>query len=259
MRSSQTTDDVLQGGSARGVDGATGLHHVLRELFMAHQAADAVDLLRRGASVLGASSSCFISFVREGDAAATCRMLLACDPRWGSDYLAHRWFDTDPWLSHAMRTEEPVLASQLLEDTPAERAMVDGAARYGFTSVLVAPAPSAAGAARVGVLYLGSHRVGFFEQGDFAGVRSLAQALAMELHAWWLRSLRRELVSRIRLSDDELNLLRQEEAGHCSKTIARVLGTPSTTIDCRFQRINAKLGAPNRRAAVKIARLYGLL
>ena len=41
--------------------------------------------------------------------------------------------------------------------------------------------------------------------------------------------------------------------------IAAALKTEAKTIDCRFQRVSAKLGAQNRRAAVRLARLYGLL
>jgi hypothetical protein len=37
------------------------------------------------------------------------------------------------------------------------------------------------------------------------------------------------------------------------------MNTEAKTIDCRFQRVSSKLGAPNRRAAVRLARLYGLL
>jgi DNA-binding NarL/FixJ family response regulator len=50
-----------------------------------------------------------------------------------------------------------------------------------------------------------------------------------------------------------------EEQGHGSKIIAAELGTEAKTIDCRFQRLNAKLEAPNRRAAVRVAKLYGLI
>ena len=81
----------------------------------------------------------------------------------------------------------------------------------------------------------------------------------MELHGWWMRSLRRELAERVRITDAELELLRFEDSGRGSKAIAAALGTEAKTIDCRFQRIIAKLGAPSRRAAVRIAKLYGLL
>ena len=54
-------------------------------------------------------------------------------------------------------------------------------------------------------------------------------------------------------------LLQHEARGHGSEVIAAELHTEAKTIDCRFQRLNAKLGAPTRRAGVRIARIYGLL
>lgn len=260
MRFSRSADDEASLRRITGAEGfAAGVHEVLRQVASVSEPAVAVELLSRGARRLGASAGCFISFVREADTAATCRMLLACDPRWGTDYLVNGWFDTDPWLSHALRSEEPVVASTLPAETPAEKAMVSRAAEHGFKSAVVAPSPSAAGASRVGVLYIGTDRPGFFEGGGFEDVRPLAQALSMELHAWWLRKMRSELIDRIRMSPEEFDLLRREDRGEGSKTIAKALGTQATTIDCRFQRIIAKLGAPNRKEAARIARLYGLL
>jgi DNA-binding CsgD family transcriptional regulator len=260
MRSSHAETEPPTLRSVAEAEGfAARVHQVLRQVVSVSDPAGAVELLARGIREFGATSGCFVSFVREGNTAATCRMLLACDPRWGTEYLVNGWFNNDPWLSHALRSEEPIIASTLPAETPAEKAMVDRAAEYGFKSVVVAPSPSAAGASRVGVLYIGSERDGFFEGDGFDNVRPLAQALSMELHAWWLRALRRELVARIRMSGEELDLLRHEDSGHGSKAIAKALGTQAKTIDCRFQRINAKLGAPNRKAAVRIAKLYGLL
>ena len=201
-----------------------------------------------------------MSFLRDADGGAVAyRMLLACDARWGTEYLRNRWFETDPWLSYALRAEVPILASALVAETDAQRSMVESAAVYGFRSVVIAPAPSAAGISRAGVLYVASHVEGFFEGDGYRRVRSLAQALAMELHEWWMRVLRDELVRKARLTGEDVALLQHEASGHGSKVIAAELHTEAKTIDCRFQRLNAKLGVPNRRAALRIARIYGLL
>jgi DNA-binding NarL/FixJ family response regulator len=64
---------------------------------------------------------------------------------------------------------------------------------------------------------------------------------------------------RSHITEAELELLRHEAAGHSSKVIAAALQVEPTTIDCRFQRLNAKLNAPDRRTAARIASLYGLL
>jgi DNA-binding CsgD family transcriptional regulator len=220
------------------------VHEVLCRVAEVVEAPDALDLLARATSDLGASASCFVSAVRDTDGgAAAYRMLLACDPRWGARYMQNSWFETDPWLAYAMRAEAPILASSLTPGNDAERCMLSSAAEHGFRSTVIAPAPSAAGVSRFGVLY----------------VRPLAQALAMELHAWWMRVLRDDLMRGSRITGDEVALLRHEAVGHGSKAIAAELHTEAKTIDCRFQRLNAKLGAPNRRAAVRIARFYGLL
>jgi DNA-binding NarL/FixJ family response regulator len=261
MRFSPATIDESNLLSVTTADGfAAGVHEVLRKVVSAIDAAEAVDLLAQGAKRLGATSSCFISLVREaGDALGTYRMLLACDARWGTEYVANGWFDFDPWLNHALRSEEPVLASTLSVETRPAQEMVARATALGFRSTVVAPSPSAVGSARVGVLYIGSDHAGYFDNDGYKDVRPLAQALAMELHGWWLRALRRELTSRIRLTDADLELLRHQEGGRSSKAIEKALGVPAKTIDCRFQRINAKLGASSRKGAARIAKLYGLL
>jgi DNA-binding CsgD family transcriptional regulator len=239
---------------------ASRVHEALCSVANIAEPEEAVDRLGCTASALGATSSCFMSVVRDADGgAAAYRMLLACDPRWGTEYLLNRWFDIDPWLAYAMRSEIPTLATEIPGDNEAQRRMVSSAAAHGFRSAVIAPAPSAAGIARVGVLYLGSDIEGFFERDRCRSTRLLAQALAMQLHEWWMRTLRDELMRSTRITDEDVVLLRHEASGHGSKLIAAELHTEAKTIDCRFQRLNAKLGVPNRRAAVRIARVYGLV
>ena len=81
----------------------------------------------------------------------------------------------------------------------------------------------------------------------------------MELHHWWYRQIRDELIANLKLTEDDLALLRHEQQGHSSKVVAGALDTLPQTIDCRFQRLSAKLGMANRRAAVRYAELYGLI
>jgi DNA-binding NarL/FixJ family response regulator len=109
------------------------------------------------------------------------------------------------------------------------------------------------------MLSIGSQSAQYFFDGTGAKVRVLARALAMELHRWLQQSMRKELLLRANLTDAELELLRHEAAGHSSKVIGAALKLEDKTIDCRFQRLNAKLDAPDRRTALRIAKLYGLL
>lgn len=240
-------------------DFATGVHEMVRRVIDVTDTAEAVDLLAQASRRLGASSSCFISYVADGSTSAAYGMLLACDPLWASEYLNNGWFEIDPWLAYAMQADEPIQASKLDPSTEAERAMVASADAHGFRSVVIAPSPSACGGSRVGALYIATDVEGYFEGEGFSDIRPLAQALSMELHGWWLRTLRHEFTRKARISAADLALLRHEDRGHGSKIIAAELHTQATTIDCRFQRLNAKLGVSNRRAAVRVARLHGLI
>jgi DNA-binding NarL/FixJ family response regulator len=146
-----------------------------------------------------------------------------------------------------------------------ERWVADAAAHYGFRSALIVPAPTPAALSRTGVLCLGSQQPDFFdrdssaEQAELAVLGVLARSLAMQLGDWMHRVVRDELMASARISADDLRLLQHQRQGHNSKRIAAMLGTEAKTIDCRFQRLNLRLGAANRRAAVRLAELYGLI
>ena len=178
---------------------------------------------------------------------------------WGTQYVTHGWYDHDPWLRHATHDSEPIRGSELRLACAAEEAFVQASATLGFASAVIAPAPTCAGASRIGVLCLGSKSAGFFDDGGYAKLRVLARALAMELHRWLLQTIRQELLTRSRLTPADIELLRHEQAGHTSKAIGAALHIEAKTVDCRFQRVSAKLQAPDRRSAARIARLYGLL
>jgi len=86
-----------------------------------------------------------------------------------------------------------------------------------------------------------------------------ARGLAMELHEWWIGQIKRELIVNAGITDDDLILLRHERLGHGTKMIAIELNTTPSSIDSRFQRVNQKLGVPNRKAAATLAAEYGLI
>lgn len=219
-----------------------------------------LELFRQVIDLLGAEAGVFISHLQDDATRTSFRSLLACDPNWASAYSKNAWHDCDPWLRHARHETEPVRASDLALASPNEWAFVNTAATLGFASALVAPAPTCAGQSRVGVLYLGSTDPNFLDDEAFvAKLRVPARALAMELHRWLHQAIRNELLIKSRLTAADIELLRHEAAGHSSKVIGALLNLEAKTIDCRFQRISAKLEAPDRRSAVRIAKLYGLL
>ncbi len=219
----------------------------------------AVDLFRQATALLGADAGVFMSYLRDDATRASYRSLLACDPLWASEYARRGWHDHDPWLRHATHETEPVRSSELQLTSANEEAFVQASAALGFASAVIAPAPTCAGQSRIGVLCLGSNRTGFFDDDGYGKVRVLARSLSMELHRWLLRAIRNELLTKSRLNAADIELLRHEEAGHTSKVIGAALNIEAKTVDCRFQRISAKLDAPDRRTAMRIAKLYGLL
>lgn len=232
---------------------------IARRIGAAADEGEAVELLASAADGLGADGACFVSFVQEDALRASYRYLLACDPQWGRDYVVNRWFESDPWLTYAMNAAEPVRASELAATNTSLPPMLSAAAEAGFRSAVIVPAPAAPGFARFAALYLGSDTDGFFEAEGYEAVRVLARIVAMEFNTWWMRAIRNELAAQVKLTEAELLMLRHEELGHGSKVIAAALHTEPKTIDCRFQRLNIKLGAANRRAAVRLAKLYGLI
>lgn len=256
----QYTPDRIEpasGSPARG-DNARVLQ-LLPLITDARSPGEVISLFREAVVGLGADAGYFLSCLRDDATRTSFRSFWACDPAWPAEYAAQRWFEHDPWLRYASCDAEPTRASYLPCTSPEENAFIRAAAEHGFTSALIAPAPSSVGLSRVGVLCLGSADPERFEGESYPRVRVLARALAMELHHSIAKSMREELLRGASLTESELHLLRCEAAGHSSKVIGAAMNLEAKTIDSRFQRVNAKLGAPDRRTAVRIARLYGLL
>ncbi|WP_165908428.1 helix-turn-helix transcriptional regulator [Rubrivivax gelatinosus] len=223
--------------------------------------ADVVQLLSQVASQLSADAACFIGSVRVSASRRAQRLIAACDPAWASDYLFRQRFEHDPWLLHARRGTDPVLGSAIPADSVDQQDTVAAAHAAGLRSTWVIPAISSVGEDRIGVLYLASGVVGRLEQDPLLAFRMkvVGRSLAMELHEWLHVQMRRDLLAESRLTEAEIDLLRHEEQGHGSKAIAIALNTEAKTVDCRFQRIIAKLRVASRREAWRIAKVHGLI
>lgn len=221
-------------------------------------AEDVVQVFGETAQLLGASSATFLSFVRDDALLASYRSVHVGHPAWPAEYARGEWFTEDPWLAYSLRESEPVLSRDIQAALAKQQQFIAQASRLGYATALIVPAPSPQGQARVGVLCLGSTDPAAFDAVLPARLL-LARSLAMEMHAWMRHSVREELVRRARLTDTDIELLRHELAGRGSKAIGALTGLEAKTIDCRFQRVCGRLGVPNRRAAVRIALLYGLL
>ena len=222
----------------------------------AHSEAEAVYLLRDATRRLGADVAIFGSFLREP---AQLRFMLACDPEWLLEYERAVALNQDPWILYAAQCSEPVCASHMPITSHAQLEALALARRFGFESALVVPAPSAGGAARLGVLVLGSHKENFFESDGYTALKVMARSLSMELHEWWLSKSRRELIFRAQLTGVDLDLLRLEHRGLSTKEIARELRLSAHAIDNKFRRLSARLGVSSRRAAAALAATYALI
>ena len=227
-----------------------------------HQATDhmqAVELLQRATRRMGAEVAIFASFIRDDETYRSYRLLLACDPRWFSEYERQGRYDDDPWLAYALRYVTPVRSSQIPVTTGSERAAVDLAAKYGFRSAVIVPTPSSGRLSRTGVLCLGSSKPSYFDDEGYVALRMVARGVAMELHDWWIDRLGAELIAKAELSKDDLVLLAHERRGLSSKLMARALNVSVSSIDSRFYRMLPRLGVSNRRAAARLAAEYGLI
>lgn len=254
------TTESLSLGDVSGTPGYfERVSEVVRCVTCATDEMEAVTLLAKAAQYLGAEAAAFVSFVRDDGSHESYRFLLACDPVWCHEYEKHAWYANDPWLMYALNHSEPARASDIPLSSKQQRAVYALASQFGFRSAAIVPAPSSGALSRVGVLCLGSNTPQFFEGEGFVNLKVAARGLAMELHEWWIQRIKRELIRNARLTDEDLALLKQERLGRGTKTIAAQLNTSPTAIDCRFQRVNQKLGVPNRKAAAMLAAEYGLI
>ena len=232
---------------------------IVQRLPGAADEAEALVLLKESADCIGADSAAFGSFIRDDPSHESYRFLLACDPVWCLEYGRRVWYAHDPWLNYALMHSEPVRASEIPVTTNEEREIVKLAEEFGVKSAVIVPAPASGSVTRIGVLCLGSAQDGFFEGDGFVPLKIAARSLAMELNEWWIDRIKRELRETARITAEDLALLRHERLGHGTKRIATELGTSPSSVDSRFQRINAKLGVANRKAAASLAAEYGLI
>lgn len=238
---------------------ATAMAAITARIAAARDEAEALRHLRDCVAAVGADAAAFVSFVKDDDTHDAFRFLLACDPVWCAEYEQRAWYASDPWLAYAREHTEPALARDIEVKSLQQREIVALAGAFGFQDALIVPAPASGHVSRLGVLCLGSAQTSFFDADTFPLLRALSRALAMELHGWWIERLKTELLSTARLTDEDLLLLRHERSGLCTKAIAGMVDLSANAINSRFQRMNARLGVPNRKAAAQLAAEYGLI
>jgi len=223
---------------------------------------DLCALLLRACTALGAHAGIYAHVVPEDERQCATQLALACDPALayalaGSPPAGKALLE-DPWLRYAAGHLESIVASQLPFHPGGEerQALLD---QHGFRSALLLPTQGGGNTGRFGLLCLGSNLEGDFEAPSTHLCRVLAHSLAVELHEWWLTNSRTHLLRDARLRSLDLKLLAMERDGLGTKQIARTLGISEDSINSRFQRINAKLDSPNRKASALRAATHGLL
>jgi DNA-binding NarL/FixJ family response regulator len=253
--------DPTQGHDGQGWDESSTRHllDLIDRLAGATAEPDAVALLACATKSLGAQVGQFTSAIRDDDSLTSYRVLHVGNPAWATNYGVGEWWRHDSWLRYALSHGEPTSAAELTLQSEKEAEIAAEAAQAGFRHALVIPTPSTAAQSRVGVLCLGSMDETFLHTVRLPALRSFGRALAMELSDWTQRYLRADLMARAQISEVDLELLRHEQQGRSSKIIAAALGTEPKTIDGRFRRLSLRMGTANRRAATRLAELYGLI
>ncbi|MCR5864537.1 LuxR C-terminal-related transcriptional regulator [Aquincola sp. J276] len=246
--------------SARSTTAAAELCELADSLVVAEEAS-AIAVLELASRVGGADAALFVWVVPGHKEQLWFRSLAALDHRWGASVLRRLHEGPCNWLAHAARSSEPLLVRESA-DTHADgtAAAAASAATSGDSSIRAAwlvPAPSPQSSDALGLLILASTDEARLDV--TRAVLPVYRALALALAEWFQRRGREELVQRAHLTDRDLELLRHEQMGHGSKRIAAALQAEPKTIDCRFHRLNVRLGVANRRDAVRLCQRYGLL
>jgi DNA-binding CsgD family transcriptional regulator len=216
-------------------------------------------ILQEAVKAMRGEAGVFCSFVRGDEGTESYRFLVACDPAWCSVYQEQNWFVSDPALIYAATRSEPIRKEQLPVTSRAQRELMDSAANFGFVGGGVFPAPSGGRVSRIGVLILGSSDPAYLQGEDFEGARMYGRVLSMELNEWWIRKIRQDIIATSNLTQEDIALLAFEKRGMKSKEIARELETTASSIDSRFQRLNAKLHTVSRAESAKIAAENGVI
>lgn len=246
--------------SASASEGCAGLLCSLAASLKSSEDAAAIAVLHQAACMGGAEMAWFIWCAPAAEEQVLMRFLVAKNP-------AHRFASMDTLgdpasalLAHAARSTEPVLVqhSLLCREASSERHTVDSTdAVEELDSAWLLPAIGTHPSGSVGLLVLAARSAE--ELKPVAQSLPAYRALAMELGDWFHRQGRAELCRDAELTEQDLDLLRREAQGQSSKRIAQALETEAAVIDCRFHRLNARLGVNSRRESVRLCMRYGLL
>lgn len=234
----------------------------LEAVTLISQAADPpqlLDRLVRATAAIGAAGSVFTASIPEGGPELSCFTLFACHPAIAQLHGNKGLLLNHPWFRFAKTHTMPGTDHQLDVTQDADATAVQLAGQHGFKSCLIIPSSVGAQTGRSEMLCIGSETADDFEGSEARVVRSLARALAAELHDWLTRHLMERLRTAAHLHTADVTLLALEWQGFGTKEIALRTGMTESSVNSRFQRINIRLGCSNRKYSAKRAAAYGLL
>jgi len=251
---------------------ATSSHHpeedpeypvfALDAIMKVHLAEDAPHLLERlmsATAAIGVTASIYTVAIPETGTEPSSFSLFACHPGFAQQQCRLGPLLNHPWFRVARTRSAPSTDRQVQARQSSDTEAIELARRYGFTSCLIVPTSSSVDPERLEMLCLGSNRGDAFEGEDARMVRTLARALAAELHDWVSRHLSESLQEAAQLHETDIELLRLEWQGLSTKEISLKTGLSTATVDSRFQRLNSRLQCANRKASARRAAAYGLL
>jgi DNA-binding CsgD family transcriptional regulator len=228
----------------------------LAQSLMTADEANAIAALELAARAGGADAALFVSAIPDGDH-GWYRSMAALNADWGHGTLRRLHSGTCTWLAHVARSSEPLLVNLAADDGDATGGGGVAPEEHDQRAIWLIPAPSPRASDVLGLLLLAGRSAPQLE--PTRGLMPAYRALALGFADWFQRRGRDELVRGAHLTERDLDLLRHESMGHGSKRIGAALNTEPKTIDCRFHRLNVRLGVANRREAVRLCQRYGLL
>lgn len=205
----------------------------------------------------GLQSFVFGAFFRAG-ARENYRYLVGCVPQWCYLYNGNKWYAIDPFIDYALKSTNPILASDVPLTSAGQERMMATAAEHGFRSGIVVPAHSVS-TVRVGVLYIGTSEGPERARESLSRHRLLMRAFSIELLEWWDAKLREWSLEDLNLDQLDVDLLAKAQEQATAEEAARELGVTVSRVRSRYESLTRKLGAPNKRAAAEKAIALGLI
>jgi DNA-binding CsgD family transcriptional regulator len=204
----------------------------------------------------GLTNFVFAAMTRNDQERSHYRFLIGCRPRWCQIYNAKYFYLNDPFIEHALKSNDPVLGRQIsaADLTQGQRQMMDMASKYGFATGLVVPAHGH-DAERVGVLYLGSSEPANTGEPRAWKCRWIMKLVSNELLEWWMRRMKNEFIDKHLLSELDIQLLGHERQGLSSIEISTSTGQSKRNVDETFRKMIEKMGVSTRKEAAVSAYL----